>query len=183
MSNLLKLLPSDLWHSLDSVHFQIFHFTLHLHVTTAQTIPSTSGDGSSKRKMNVRTKRCWRTFRKLQIRGYKYSNSHTPVQILSWVFVNRWSNLICLSVSERKKWQQKVWSVFRIENSRLALYFILSRDVPILKSFSAGRPKIFACCSSGCSVVAAVAELSWPIVGCKNGRRKQRIAPPNFSVS
>ena len=64
---------------------------------------------------------------------------------------------------------------------RFALYFILSRDVPILKSFSAGRPKIFACCSGGCSVVAAVAELSWPIVGCKNGRRKQRIAPPNFS--
>ena len=55
--------------------------------------------------------------------------------------------------------------------------------MPILKSFSAGRPKIFACCSSGCSVVAAVAELSWPIVGCKNGRRKQRIAPPNFSFS
>ena len=33
----------------------------------------------------------------------------------------------------------------------IALYFILSRDVPILKSFSAGHPKIFACCSGGCS--------------------------------
>ena len=28
--------------------------------------------------------------------------------------------------------------------------------------------------------VAAVAELSWPIVGCKNGRRKQRIAYRTF---
>ena len=60
-----------------------------------------------------------------------------------------------------------------------ALYFILSRDVPILKSFSAGRPKIFVCCSGGCSV-AAVAELSWPIVACQNGRRKQRIAYRTF---
>ena len=64
-----------------------------------------------------------------------------------------------------------------------ALYFILSRDVPILKSFSAGRPKIFVCCSGGCSVVAAVAELWWPIVGCKNGRRKQRIAYRTFLIS
>ena len=64
-----------------------------------------------------------------------------------------------------------------------ALYFILSRDVPILKSFSDGRPKIFACCSGGYSVVAAVAELSWPNVGCKNGRRKQRIAYQTFSFS
>ena len=55
--------------------------------------------------------------------------------------------------------------------------------MPILKSFSTGRPKIFACCSGGCSVVAAVAELSWPIVGCKNGRRKQRIAYRTFLFS
>ena len=65
----------------------------------------------------------------------------------------------------------------------LALYFILSRDVPILKSFSAGRPKIFVCCSGGCSVVAAVAELSWPIFGCKKGRRKQRIAKAKQKLS
>ena len=64
--------------------------------------------------------------------------------------------------------------------SLIALYFILSLDVPILKSFSAGRPKICACCSGGCSFVAAVAELSWSIVGCKNGRRKQRIAYGTF---
>ena len=61
----------------------------------------------------------------------------------------------------------------------IALYFILSRDVPILKSFSAGRPKICVCCSGGCSV-AVVAELSWPIVSCQNGRRKQRIAYRTF---
>ena len=60
------------------------------------------------------------------------------------------------------------------------MYIILSRDVPILKSFSAGGPKIFVCCSGGCSAVAAVAELSWPIVGCQNGRRKQRIAYRTF---
>ena len=64
-------------------------------------------------------------------------------------------------------------------NGCVALHFILSRDVPILKSFSAGRPKIFVCCSGGCSV-AVVAELSWPIVGCQNGRRKQRIAYRTF---
>ena len=52
--------------------------------------------------------------------------------------------------------------------------------MPILKSFSDGRQKFFACCSGGCSVVAAVAELSWPTVGCKNGRRKQRIAYRTF---
>ena len=55
--------------------------------------------------------------------------------------------------------------------------------MPILKSFSAGRPKIFVCCSGGCSVVVAVAELWWPIVGCKNGRRKQRIAYRTFLIS
>ena len=55
--------------------------------------------------------------------------------------------------------------------------------MPILKSFSAGRLKIFLCCSGGCSVVAAVAELWWPIVGCKNGRRKQRIAYRTFPIS
>ena len=65
----------------------------------------------------------------------------------------------------------------------IALYFIVSRDVPILKSFSAGRPKIFVCCSRGCSVVAAVAELWWPIAGCKNGKRKQRIAYRTFPIS
>ena len=57
-----------------------------------------------------------------------------------------------------------------------ALYFILSRDVPILKLFSAGRPKIIDCCSGGCSAVAAV------VAYCR-GRRKQRIALPNFSFS
>ena len=44
-------------------------------------------------------------------------------------------------------------------SSLLALYFILSRDVPILKSFSAGRLKIIDCCSGGCPAVAAVDEL------------------------
>ena len=76
-----------------------------------------------------------------------------------------------------------VYSVWAILKTLFALYFILSRDVPILKSFSARPPKIFVCCSSGCSVVAVVAELWWPIVGCKNARRKQRIAYQTFPIS
>ena len=66
------------------------------------------------------------------------------------------------------------------ENYMFALYFILSRDVLILKSFSTRRPKIIACCSYGCSAVTAVAGLSWPTVGCENGRRRQRILQPNL---
>ena len=77
----------------------------------------------------------------------------------------------------------ETFRISKIEDFNIAFYFILSRDVPILKLFSAGRPKIFVCCSGGCSVVAAVAEVWWPIVGCKNGRRKQRIAYRTFLIS
>ena len=38
-------------------------------------------------------------------------------------------------------------------NPYFALYFTLSRDVPILKSFSARRPEIIACCSRVCSAL------------------------------
>ena len=88
--------------------------------------------------------------------------------------------IIIQAILSRKSMKKFIVTDEKIFRVYIALYFILSRDVPILKSFSAGRPKIFVCCSGGCSVVAAVAELSWPIVGCKNGRRKQRIAHRTF---
>ena len=67
--------------------------------------------------------------------------------------------------TERQK--SVTWGILKyfLHKWHFALYFILSRDVPILKSFSAGRLKIIDCSPGGCSAVAAVAELWWPIVG------------------